>query len=373
VRVFRSLPNTVGFLLLLFCLPNAAGPTWLAAQENRPRAAAAEQLTSGSKAQEQQPQQPPPNPESQDQQSQAQQPQEQQSQQAQGPQANYDKTIFQNLIPSGQLEFLKQFDGVAARDLAYDNQFRKLMRNIVPACMFHYGHDMPLTEALDIVLNDSHLPVQIQDGRYVVVPGRSGPYLQGRGFIWIDIQDGIGLGGFYFHPTNGEPTPALNVFSKQVQDEPLAMSQLLPAFADDLSQWSADSIIPPVLTRYFITGANRKILLEHDEDYCAAAAGGQPANNCEQMNADAADLDMNAASYLEQTHHVTNATAWMITGREQVAWLRVRDDSCGIGPARLPCYIRITHERTHVIIPGWHPPRHSPAPRVPTVHVPTHK
>jgi hypothetical protein len=42
-----------------------------------------------------------------------------------------------------------------------------------------------------------------------------------------------------------------------------------------------------------------------------------------------ADTNMIAASYVEQTHHVTNATAWMINDPEQVAWLRVRDNTCG--------------------------------------------
>jgi hypothetical protein len=32
---------------------------------------------------------------------------------------------------------------------------------------------------------------------YLVVSGRSGPYLAGRGFVWIDLQDGLALGGFY--------------------------------------------------------------------------------------------------------------------------------------------------------------------------------
>ena len=79
------------------------------------------------------------------------------------------------------------------------------------------------------------------------------------------------------------------------------------------------------------------------------------------MNADAADLDMNAAYYLEQTNHVTNATAWMIIGEDQVAWIRVRDNTCGIGLDPLRCRIRITRQRVRVIIR-----------RRPVVHVPVH-
>src|SRR5262249_55009069 len=101
--------------------------------------------------------------------------------------------------------------------------------------------------------------------------------------------------------------------------------------------------------RYFITGSNKKILLEHDEDYCQAGSEGP---QCQQMDADAADIDMDAANYLEQTHHVTNATAWMITGPEQKVWLQPRVRTCG---DLLPCRIRLTRERVRVII--RRPPR----------------
>jgi uncharacterized protein YecT (DUF1311 family) len=267
----------------------------------------------------------------------------------QAPGSNYDKAIFQKPIPSDQLAFLKQFAGAASGDLVRDKQFRKLMHSVIPDCVFHYGWDMPLGDALDMVLKRSPLPVRIRDGRYLIVSGRSGPYLAGRGFIWIDFQDSIALGGFYFHPTNGEPTPTVNIFSKQVKEESLKLSQLPLAFAEDLSQWSAESRVLAITTRYFMTGSNRKILLEHDEDFCAPAAGIAPPN-CQQMNADAADIDLDAAYYLEQTDHATNATAWMITGDDQTAWLQVRYNTCRVGPDPLGCRIRLTRERTHLII-----------------------
>jgi uncharacterized protein YecT (DUF1311 family) len=289
-------------------------------------------------------------------QSPAAQPQEQQDEDVTPAGANYDQAIFQKPIPADQLSFLNRFAGGAANDLARDKRFRKLIRNVLPDCMFHYGHDMPLIDAIEIVLNGSSESVQLRDRRYLLVSGHSGPYLLGRGFVWFDLHDGIALGGFYFHPTNGEPTPAVNIFSRQVKEELLTLGQLPPAFAEDLSQWSAASRVPPVTTRYFINGENRKILLEHDEDYCNGA-GNQ--SNCQQMNADAADIDMNAAYYLEQTNHATNATAWMITGEDQMAWIRVRDNTCGIGLDPLRCRIRITRTRVHVIL-RRHPVVHIP-------------
>jgi uncharacterized protein YecT (DUF1311 family) len=274
--------------------------------------------------------------------------------QAQAP--AFDKAIFQKLIPADQLGFLNQFAGRPSNDLIRDKQFRKLIRTSIPDCMFHYGRDMPLVDALEMVIKGSPLPVRIRDGRYLTVAGRSGPYLGGRGFIWIDLQDGIVLGGFYFHPTNGEPTPAVNIFSRQVKEEAVRISQLPPAFAEDFNGWPAELKVPPVTTRYFITGSNKKILLEHDEDFCATAL---PGDVCVQMNADAADIDMNAAYYLEQTNHVTNATAWMITGDDQIAWLQFRENTCRAGPDQLGCRIRMTRERTLVIIKRGPMPRSS--------------
>jgi uncharacterized protein YecT (DUF1311 family) len=304
-----------------------------------------------------------PEPQAQEPQVQVPQSQEPQSGEPQAALPPYDKAIFQKPIPSDQLAFLNSFDGSASNDAVRDKQYGKLLHTVVPDCMFHYGSDMPLLDALEIVLKGSPLPVQIRDGRYVMVSGRSGPYLSGRGFMWIDTQDGIALGGFYFHPTNGEPTPTVTIFSKQVKENSLEMSQLPPAFAEDLSQWSAENNVPPVTTRYFITGSNEKILLEHDEDYCAPTDGTTAEDDCEQMNADASDIDMNAAYYLEQVNHATNATEWMITGQDQVAWIQIRDDTCRIGPDPLRCHIRMTRERTHTII-NRHPVPHPP-PRPP--------
>jgi uncharacterized protein YecT (DUF1311 family) len=279
---------------------------------------------------------------------------------AAGPAMKYDGAIFQNPIPADQLAFLKGFVGEPSANAVRDKRFRKLMHSIIPDCMFHYGWDMPLSDAVEKVLEGSAIPVRIRNGRYFIVSGRSGPYLGGRGFLWIDLRDGIALGAFYFHPTNGEPTPTVTVFSRQVKEESLKMSQVPPEFAQDFSECSREFRVPPITTRYFITGLNKRILLEHDEDYCTSpnGAGAPAAADCQQMNADAADIDLNAAYYLDQVHYATNATAWMIVGDEQTAWTKVRDNTCKAGLEPLRCRIRMTHERTHIIL-NRHPLAHS--------------
>jgi uncharacterized protein YecT (DUF1311 family) len=189
--------------------------------------------------------------------------------------------------------------------------------------------------------------------------GDRGPYLQGRGFLWFDLQDGIALGGFYFTPTNGEPTPTLTIYSKQLTGNDLAMSALPAAFVQDLYQWEATEKVPPVTPvtpRYFIPQLGKKYVLVHDEDYCWHPEN-TPAPDpkvCETMNAQAADADMNAAYFMKQTGNAANATAWML-GPDQVEWLEVRERSC-VGPHGLGCRIRMTRERTRVLM-GGPPPR----------------
>jgi len=331
-------PSRVSLLKLRFFLLAVFATTIL-----MPRPAGAQQSTPPASS-------PEPATQTDSQEAQVQEPQVQESQvhETQVPTSNYDKAIFRDPVPSAQLEFLNQYAGQEAKRVLRDKQYHKLMHRMIPDPMFHYGWDMTLTDALDKVLTDSKIPVQIRDGRYVEISGGSGPYLQGRGFMWIDMQEGIALGGFYFRPTNGEPTPTVTVFSRQVKEDTLKMSQLPPAFVEELTRWSAQSRVPQVTTRYFIGDSHKKILLEHDEDYCAGGAAA-PAD-CEQMNADAADIDLDAAYYLEQTNHATNATAWMIEGPDQVAWIQVRNNTCRAVPDRLGCRIRITRERTRVII-----------------------
>ena len=267
--------------------------------------------------------------------------------------SNYDKSIFRKPMAPADMAFLKQFEGVPAGYLMRDKQFHKLMKNVVPDCSYRYGRDMPLEEALGMALNTSRIPVLVRDGRFVLVSGLQGPFLAGRAFLWFDVQDGIGAGGFFFHPTNGEPTPVLNIFSRQVREDALSLGELPPDFASDMIQWGTASGVPPVVQRYFLTGANKKIVLEHDEDFCLAWDGTRmgPDSGCEQMAADAADMDLAGAYFMDATHHVTNATAYMLNP-QQTEFIGVRDRTCGIGPDPLGCRIRMTRERTHILIRG---------------------
>ena len=261
---------------------------------------------------------------------------------------------FKNLIPADQLSFLNDYANQPTKVLLKDKRFHDLIKQDISRTQYHYGRDMPLSDAVQTALEDTKLPVLVRDGRFVTVSGNNGPYLDGRTFLWFDMQTGVALGAFYFHPTNGEPSPTITVFSRQLTDRELSMSQLPEPFAEDLDQWMADARIPEVTPRYFIPENGKKYVLAHDEDYCWHPPGTLAPDPvaCQQMNASAADDDMNAAYFMQRTGNSANATAWML-GADQVAWVDFRDRSCGIG---LACRIRVTRQRTRVLM------GHSPAP-----------
>jgi hypothetical protein len=59
---------------------------------------------------------------------------------------------------------------------------------------------------------------------------------------------------------------------------------------------------------------------------------------------------LQCAYYLKQVNYATNAAAWMIGGEGMVAWFQVRDNTCSVVPDPLGCRIRMTRERTHMIL-----------------------
>lgn len=264
---------------------------------------------------------------------------------------------FQNPIPSAELSYFTAFGGRPTRELMKDKRFKDLLKGEIPHTEYHYGSDMPLDEALKNALDGSPQPIAIRGGRYLLAAGAEGPYLSGRGFIWIDLEQGIFLGGFYFHPTNGEPTPTLTVFSRQLNDTELAMSQLPPEFAADLSQWSRIERVPQISPRYFIPSDGKKYVLLHDESYCQTSPGAAAPtpDACAYLEQQAAEADMNAAYFMQETHNAANATAWML-GPDQIAWIGLRERTCGNG---LACRITFTRQRTRLLLghPGGGAPR----------------
>lgn len=259
--------------------------------------------------------------------------------------------VFENRIPAEQLAFLNDYTGKTPKEIEKDKRFKALMKLAIPRTEYHYGRDMALSLTVEDMLDGAPLPIDVREGRYVMVASHSGPYLSGRGFLWFDMQEGIALGGVYFHPTNGEPTPTLAIFSRQLKDTALEMGQLPVAFQMDLAQWVLVAGPKLVSPRYFIPENGKKYVLVHDEDYCAHPPGtpAPPQDRCEALNAEAADADLNAAYFMAETRNAANATAWM-PGPDQVAWIGVRENTCG--SAGWACRIRITRQRTRALLGG---------------------
>jgi hypothetical protein len=254
--------------------------------------------------------------------------------------------VFHDLIPTDQLGFLADYDGKMPKDIERDKRFRHIEGLITPNTTYFYHYDRELSETRDLMLDEDPMPISVRDGRYVMVASAGGPdqHMHGRGFIWIDMQTGMGLGGVYFKPSNGEPTPTLTIFSKQLTDTYLGMSQLPPEFLVDLNQWALIARVHSTSPRYFIPANKKKYALIHDGDFCAHAEGtvAPPEDECEEMNAEAADADLEAAWFMKATGHLSDATAYLLEP-EFTAWIAVRQRACGAG---LACRVVYTRRKT---------------------------
>lgn len=224
--------------------------------------------------------------------------------------------IFQSSMAEGQFEFLSDAAHQQPSAPALRQKLYSLIDAAAPYTPFHYGVDRPLPRVMQSVLFRQSMSLGIREHRYVTVSNRDplGTSGRRRGFLWIDLKRGIVLGVIFFHPSNGEPTPTLTIFSRQVQAKSLGMSQLPEAFFQDLNQWSAATGLPPIVTGYFINASGEKIVLTHDENYCWPSAGNvvPPGESCKQMKAQAAAVDRAAAHFLAETHHASNATMHMV-------------------------------------------------------------
>ena len=269
--------------------------------------------------------------------------------------------VLQNLIPPAELGFLNDYANDTSNDILKDKRFKNLLKQAIPHTEYHYGWDMSLQDASEKLLGTSAIPITVREHRFVIISTRGGSYLAGKTMMWFDMQTGMALGSIYFHPTNGEPAPTVTVFSRQLTDTDLSTGQLPPDFLSDLVEWERGTGIPAISPQYFIPANGKKYVLMHDEDYCFHDADEPAPEGCEQDNADAADDDMNAAYFMQETHNAANATAWMLEP-DQIEWLSVRDRTCGLNG--FACRIAVTRRRTAVLV--GHPvpvPRGGP-PRV---------
>jgi len=277
------------------------------------------------------------------------------------PEPTHTASIFQNPIPPGQLKFLLDYKDRTAGAILKDNRFRSLMKLVIPKSESRYCCGRAITNTLVASLEGDPIPIQIRDGRFVIVASGNSPTLNGHGIMWFDLQDGIAIGGVYSHSAEGNPRPELAVFSSQLRGSSLSMSQFPTAFQKDLTQWIFAAGLYVISTRYFIPENGRKYALLHDEDYCIYRQETPPPPHaqCEELKAEAAEVDMNAVYSLAKTQNAAYATP-RVQGEDQLAWISLREQSCGLGPAGLQCRLRLTRQRTQALIASQSNPSDSP-------------
>jgi len=214
------------------------------------------------------------------------------------------------------LQPVQRFDGMTAQEAMRHISVHGMIDGVVPYAPFHYGVDAPLPQLMVKMFGNSQVPVRVREGRYVVIEQTSpAPALNpripalndtGRSLLWVDVQTGIGVGAFFFQPTNGEPTPTLTLFSKQVRGGSIRVQQLPAEFVRELKEWETAAGIPAVTARYFINSEGVRTVLAHDEDFCAVVTSARDA--CKKKNQDAADMDGAARIFLGRVHYASNAT-----------------------------------------------------------------
>jgi uncharacterized protein YecT (DUF1311 family) len=156
------------------------------------------------------------------------------------------------------------------------------------------------------------------------------------------------IGAIEFAPTNGEPTPTLTLFSRQVLDIVTRRVQLPTDFIEDLAAWSRASRRRTTPARYFVNADGLKTVVMHDEDNCHGAdQSSLEATLCASMNLDEADQDLAAAYYLLFNTFEDGTPMRAALKTDQDKWVADRRTTCGTGsdgPA-LACRIKAARAR----------------------------
>lgn len=220
--------------------------------------------------------------------------------------------LFHSVLSQNDCMILRLLAEASSKDAVKTPQFRTVLERVVPYTPFHFGVDVPLSQALESVLARSAEPARLREGRYALFANTNGS-AGVRGFLWVDLQKGEAVGGIFFHPANGEPTPTLTLFSSQVLNDSMNVRALPAALLTDLRTWSEAADVPTVSTRYFVNATGKKTVLVHRENFCAEPHASSTAEDaCESLNAKAAGTDAAAAAFLAQTHNASNATIRML-------------------------------------------------------------
>jgi uncharacterized protein YecT (DUF1311 family) len=254
------------------------------------------------------------------------------------------------LDPS-RVAWLKELIGESTHAAALAGHFDDLINDVAPDAVYHLGVDMPFSAALRIVLHGAGEPITARANRYVSLSACDSPACtRARVLLWSDLDTGLEIGAIDFAPSNGEPTPTLTIFSRQVMDAVTRRVQLPAGFIEDLATWSRGSRRRGGSTpaRYFVNHAGLKTVVMHDEDNCHGAdQSALAATLCASMNLDAADQDVAAAYYVLLNTFPDGTPMRAALKTDEDKWVADRRTTCGAGsdgPA-IACRIKAARER----------------------------
>ena len=253
----------------------------------------------------------------------------------------------------GRLSWLRDLAGASTHEATLAGHFDDLVSDAAPDVAYHFHVDMPVANALRMILRGAGEPILVRANRFVILSACNTPACSdGRAFVWADTERGIEIAGIDFAPSNGEPTPTLTLFSKQVLDPVTKRVQLPPDFVEDLATWTRASRHRSVAARYFVNRDGIKTVLLHDEDNCHGAdRSSLAATLCRSMNLDAADQDLAAAYYVLLATFADKTPMRAALQADEDKWLADRKATCGVGtdgPA-LACRLKAAQERASAL------------------------
>lgn len=248
------------------------------------------------------------------------------------------------------IDWLKDYANQTTFEVISDKKFGNMILAATPPAVFHFGADMMLSDAVTLILHGPAFPVQLRDGRYLMISAERSARGGGESFYWFDLQRGMTFGGVFFRPSNGEPTPSLTVFSGQVADRITSDTQLPRDFLRDLETWRTARNVPAVVVRYFVNGLAWKAPLLHESDACAAAGAGTASAECQAVDEQAAELDMQAALYLLRSRYAEGTPAATQLDAAQAQWQTSLETACA-GKADAPaCRAQMARQRAQDLV-----------------------
>lgn len=251
-------------------------------------------------------------------------------------------------LPPNQLSWLRQLPGQSSSAAFSNPGYVPLLHMVIPEENFHMGTDMPLGRAFNAVMHGPPYPVaSFGGGSRLILSAQRGHGGRGRAFLWMDLTTGQAIGGLFLYFRDGQPSPALSLFSNQLQAPVTQLSQLPPHFAEDYASFRPSLRIPTSAATYFIASGGETSVLLHTPAPCA-----QGDAICEAENTDAADSDVQVALWFAG-QRLGGADAIAALHQQENDWEASRRTACAQPPSGetvAACKLRMAQARVKALM-----------------------